>query len=192
MTRSSAYVLASGIDYQYHFCGVISVQYAYSSLVASGSDQAIGTDFLNGVRNQPAQVTLTVAESDQDGWSARMIACLEGIKMGRYLCTLVTPLKTFDNMVLTDFTAVQDEYSQAGWSGTLTFTKTSLFGWGRAKDNSSVIVNTASAGAVQTVSNEVPSTVVSSGAPSSGGGGGSSSAVLSPLQQMARRAGVRL
>ena len=197
MTRSSAYVLASGIDYQYHFCGVISVQYAYSSLVASGSDQAIGTDFLNGVRNQPAQVTLTVAESDamrQDGWSARMIACLEGIKMGRYLCTLVTPLKTFDNMVLTDFTAVQDEYSQAGWSGTLTFTKTSLFGWGRAKDNSSVIVNTASAGAVRTVSNEVPSTVVSSGAPSSGGGGGggSSSAVLSPLQQMARRAGVRL
>ena len=195
MTRSSAYVLASGIDYQYHFCGVISVQYAYSSLVASGSDQAIGTDFLNGVRNQPTQVTLTVAESDamrQDGWSARMIACLEGIKMGRYLCTLVTPLKTFDNMVLTDFTAVQDEYSQAGWSGTLTFTKTSLFGWGRAKDNSSVIVNTASAGAVQTVSNEVPSTVVSSGAPSSGGGGGSSSAVLSPLQQMARRAGVRL
>ena len=198
MTRSSAYVLASGIDYQYHFCGVISVQYAYSSLVASGSDQAIGTDFLNGVRNQPAQVTLTVAESDamrQDGWSARMIACLEGIKMGRYLCTLVTPLKTFDNMVLTDFTAVQDEYSQAGWSGTLTFTKTSLFGWGRAKDNSSVIVNTASAGAVQTVSNEVPSTVVSSGAPSSGsggGGGGSSSAVLSPLQQMALRAGVRL
>ncbi len=94
MTRSSAYVLASGIDYQYHFCGVISVQYAYSSLVASGSDQAIGTDFLNGVRNQPAQVTLTVAESDamrQGGWSARMIACLEGIKMGRYLCTLVTP-----------------------------------------------------------------------------------------------------
>ena len=197
MTRSSAYVLASGIDYQYHFCGVISVQYAYSSLVASGSDQAIGTDFLNGVRNQPAQVTLTVAESDamrQDGWSARMIACLEGIKMGRYLCTLVTPLKTFDNMVLTDFTAVQDEYSQAGWSGPLTFTTTSLFGWGRAKDNSSVIVNTASAGAVQTVSNEVPSTVVSSGAPSSGGGGGggSSAAVLSPLQQMALRAGVRL
>ena len=198
MTRSSAYVLASGIDYQYHFCGVISVQYAYSSLVASGSDQAIGTDFLNGVRNQPAQVTLTVAESDamrQDGWSARMIACLEGIKMGRYLCTLVTPLKTFDNMVLTDFTAVQDEYSQAGWSGTLTFN-------GKTGEVASVtygvgggsIVNTASAGAVQTVSNEVPSTVVSSGAPSSGGGGGgsSSSAVLSPLQQMARRAGVRL
>ena len=87
MIQSEAYLLASGIDYQYHFCGVISIQYAYTSLVASGSDNAIGTDFLNGVRNQPTQVTLTVAESDamrQDGWSARMIDCLEGIKMGRY------------------------------------------------------------------------------------------------------------
>ena len=199
MTRSSAYILAQGIDYQYHFCGVISIQYAYSSLVASGSDNAIGTDFLNGVRNQPTQVTLTVAESDamrQDGWSARMIAALEGIKMGRYLCTLVTPMKTYDNMVLTDFTAVQDEYSQSGWSGTLTFTKTSLFGWGKAKDNASVIVHTAAPGAVQTISNEVPATVVSSGSSGGGGSGGGtvsrSAPALSPLQQMAQRAGVRL
>ncbi|MBQ6398534.1 MAG: hypothetical protein IJI21_00265 [Clostridia bacterium] len=199
MTQSSAYILAQGIDYQYHFCGVISIQYAYSSLVASGSDNAIGTDFLNGVRNQPTQVTLTVAESDamrQDGWSARMIAALEGIKMGRYLCTLVTPMKTYDNMVLTDFTAVQDEYSQSGWSGTLTFTKTSLFGWGKAKDNASVIVHTAAPGAVQTISNEVPATVVSSGSSGGGGSGGGtasrSAPALSPLQQMAQRAGVRL
>ena len=199
MTQSSAYILAQGIDYQYHFCGVISIQYAYSSLVASGSDNAIGTDFLNGVRNQPTQVTLTVAESDamrQDGWSARMIAALEGIKMGRYLCTLVTPMKTYDNMVLTDFTAVQDEYSQSGWSGTLTFTKTSLFGWGKAKDNASVIVHTAAPGAVQTISHEVPATVVSSGSSGGGGSGGGtasrSAPALSPLQQMAQRAGVRL
>ena len=199
MTQSSAYILAQGIDYQYHFCGVISIQYAYSSLVASGSDNAIGTDFLNGVRNQPTQVTLTVAESDamrQDGWSARMIAALEGIKMGRYLCTLVTPMKTYDNMVLTDFTAVQNEYSQSGWSGTLTFTKTSLFGWGKAKDNASVIVHTAAPGAVQTISNEVPATVVSSGSSGGGGSGGGtasrSAPALSPLQQMAQRAGVRL
>ena len=145
------------------------------------------------------QVTLTVAESDamrQDGWSARMIAALEGIKMGRYLCTLVTPMKTYDNMVLTDFTAVQDEYSQSGWSGTPTFTKTSLFGWGKAKDNASVIVHTAAPGAVQTISNEVPATVVSSGSSGGGGSGGGtvsrSAPALSPLQQMAQRAGVRL
>ena len=200
MTQSQAYVLAQAIDYQYHFCGVISIQYGYSSQVATGSDNAIGTDFLNGVRNLPTQVTLTVAESDvmrQDGWSARMIDALEGIKKGRYLCTLVTPMKTYQNMVLTDFSAVCDEFSQNhGWSGTLTFTQTSLFGWGKAKDNASVIVNTGSAGAVQTVSNDVPQTVISSGASSSGSGGGtnysSGRTVLSPLQQMAQRAGVKL
>jgi len=124
MIQSSAYVMVPGIDYQYHFCGVISIQHTFTSM------------------------------------------------------------KTYTNMVLTDFNVIQDEMSQSGWSGTLTFTQTNLFGWGKAQDNSSTIVNTASAGAVQTVSG---STVVSSGS-----GRTSSAVVLSPLQQMAQHAGVRL
>ena len=187
MIQSSAYVVVPGVDYQYHFCGVISIQHNFTSQVASGSDSAIGTDYLNGVRNLPSQVTLTVAESDamrQSGWAARMVEAFEAIKRGRHLCTLVTSMKTYTNMVLTDFNVIQDEMSQSGWSGTLTFTQTNIFGWGKAQDNGSTIVNTASAGAVQTVSG---STVVSSGS-----GRSSSAIVLSPLQQMAQRAGVRL
>ena len=187
MIQSSAYVVVPGVDYQYHFCGVLSIQHTFTSQVASGSDSAIGTDYLNGVRNLPSQVTLTVAESDamrSAGWAARMVEAFEAIKRGRHLCTLVTSMRTYTNMVLTDFNAIQDEMSQSGWSGTLTFTQTNIFGWGKAQDNSSAITNTASAGAVQTVSG---ATVVSSGS-----GRTSSAVVLSPLQQMAQRAGVRL
>ena len=187
MTESSAYVVVPGVDYQYHFCGVISIQHTFTSQVASGSDSAIGTDYLNGVRNLPSQVTLTVAESDAmrtAGWAARMVEAFEAIKRGRHLCTLVTSMRTYTNMVLTDFNAIQDEMSQSGWSGTLTFTQTNIFGWGKAQDNSSRVTNTASAGSVQTVSGN---TVVSSGS-----GRSSSAVVLSPLQQMAQRAGVRL
>lgn len=185
--QSSAYIVVPGIDYQYHFCGVISIQHTFSSQVASGSDSAIGTDYLNGVRNLPTQVTLTVAESDamrQSGWSARMIESFEAIKRGRHLCTLVTNLRTYTNMVLTDFNAIQDEASHEGWSGTLTFTQTNIFGWGKAVDNSSQVTNVATSGSVQQVSS---STVVSSGS-----GRSSSAVVLSPLQQMAARAGVKL
>lgn len=190
MIQSSAYVVVPGIDYQYHFCGVISIQHTYTSQVASGADSAIGTDYLNGVRNLPSQVTLTVAETDtmrQSGWSARMLEAFEAIKLGRHLCTLVTSMKTYTNMVLTDFDVIQDEASHDGWSGTLTFTQTNIFGWGKAVDNST-IVNTASTGPVQTVSNSTGGTTVIS----SGSGRASSAQVLSPLQQMAQRAGVRL
>ena len=50
MTRSSAYVLASGIDYQYHFCGVIHFvsdtwededMYLYRAEVSGAEEEAL-------------------------------------------------------------------------------------------------------------------------------------------------------
>ena len=40
MIQSTAYVVVPGVDYQYHFCGVISIQHTFTSQVASGSDSA--------------------------------------------------------------------------------------------------------------------------------------------------------
>ena len=100
---STAYVTCSvgGKTYTYHFTGVTSIE-----------------------RNLANQVTLSVVETDAEhisGWAARMLACMAALKKKRVLCRVVTSMATYEDMLLTEINATQDEENQFGWSGSLAF-----------------------------------------------------------------------
>ena len=172
---SSVSVTVPSYGYTYTFSGVISIQHAFSLKIQTESESATGTDYVNGARNQPDKVILTVLESDVghlSGWADRMLQAMESLKRTRTLCNVVTSAKTYSAMLLSEFTATVDESSQSGWQGVLTFVQyVPPAVPEKTNDNASAATHTGSAGPVQTVS-----------------GTGTSS----PLRQMLQRAGVNL
>ena len=153
---SSVSVRIPSYGYTYTFSGVVSVQHCFSLKIQTKAESASGSDVVNGARNQPDKVILTVVESDVGhiaGWADRMLQAMESVKRTRTLCQVVTPAKTYPAMLLSDFTATADETSQSGWKGTLTFVQyVPPVIPAKTNDNSSSIVHTGSAGSVQVVS----------------------------------------
>ena len=152
---SSAYISIPAYGYTYSFSGVLSIKHSVSLKIQTDAESDSGTDYVNGARNQPDKVTLTVLESDVGkpaGWSARMLQALESVKRNRALCTVVTPAFTYSSMLLSDFTATEDEKTQSGWKGTLTFTQyRSPAGQTKTADNSSAVTHTGSAAPARAV-----------------------------------------
>ena len=154
---SAAYVPARVNDEPcaWHFTGVTAIEHNLSLSLNSTAVQ--GADLINGARNQPDRVTLTVIETDAEhspGWSARMLAAMAGLKRKRMLCGVVTSMGSYTDMLLTEITATQDEENQCGWSGSLTFTQyVPSDGGGSVKtnDNSSARQNTGFTGTVKKV-----------------------------------------
>ena len=99
---------------------------------------------INNARNEPDVVTLSVVASDNhvpvSEWARQTMRSLAGIKENRYLCTVVTSLRTYDNMLLTGMMVLQDENCPEGWTGTLTFTHLNSAGAGHVNDQSSTPV----------------------------------------------------
>ena len=121
---STAYVtcVVAGKTYTYHFTGVTSIEHNLALTLDNTASQ--GMDIVNGARNLPDQVTLSVLETDAEhpaGWSARMMEAMASLKKQRILCRVVTSMGSYDNMLLTEITATQDEENQYGWSGELAF-----------------------------------------------------------------------
>ena len=141
--------------YTYTFSGVISMQHEFSLKLQTDSESSTGTDYINGARNQPDKVVLSVVESDVGhiaGWAARMMQAMESIKRTRTLCTVVTSAFALSGMLLSEFTATEDESSQSGWQGTLTFTRSvTSSGTTKMYDNASLPKHTGSAGSVQAI-----------------------------------------
>lgn len=122
MIQSTAYILASGIDYRYRFCGVTEIEYNFALNIDADTSQ--GGDIINGARRLPNQIRLSVVETDvsvRPGWAAAMLSALDSIRRNRVLCTVVTSLGTWSNMLLSEITATQDETNQYGWAGDLVF-----------------------------------------------------------------------
>ena len=146
---SSVRVRLPSLGYTYTFTGVLSVKHEYSLKLQTDSDSADGSDYINGARNQPDRVILSVAESDvmhSAGWSDRMLQALESIKRNRLLCTVTTS-------ALSGLSVTVDGKSQGGWQGTLTFTQyRTTAAVKKTNDNSSAITHTGSAGTARTVS----------------------------------------
>ncbi len=107
------------------FSGVTAVRISQSLRVASGSEGEDAADLMNGARNQPTKVTLSVVETDTAGnhRCRNMLAALTALRAGRKLCRVRTAIMDFDSLLLTDFTAVRDEAGPESWTGTLTFTE---------------------------------------------------------------------
>ncbi len=157
--------------YTYTFSGVLSIKHELSLKIRTDSESATGTDYVNGARNQPDKVILSVIETDvghASGWADRMLQAMEALKRTRTLCSVVTAARTYSAMLLSEFEATYDETSQSGWQGTLTFTQyIPLAEPEKTDDNASTSTHTGTVGTVQTVTS-------------------------SPLAQMLVRAGINL
>ncbi len=123
-TASTAYVTcaADGKNYAWHFTGVTAIE--HSLTLDLNREESREGDVVNSARNLPDRVTLSVIETDtahSTGWSARMLEAMASLKRNRIPCRVVTSLGTYENMLLTEITATQDEENQEGWSGELVF-----------------------------------------------------------------------
>ena len=156
---STAYVAcaADGKNYAWHFTGVTAIEHSLTLDLNREASQ--GTEPVNSARNLPDRVTLSVIETDtahSPGWSARMLEAMASLKRNRIPCRVVTSLGTYENMLLTEITATQDEENQEGWSGELVFLEylpASAGNDGEVKTNtnSSVRENTGTAGNLKKV-----------------------------------------
>ena len=146
------------LSFGYTFTGVLSVKHEYSLKLQTDSSSASGEDYINGARNQPARVILSVVETDighQAGWASRMLQAMESIKRNRYLCTLVTSALTYTGMLLSGLSVTEDEKNQYGWQGTLTFTQFNTTAKvNKTNDNSSAAKHSGSSGQIQSVTDE--------------------------------------
>ena len=100
---SSVQVYLPSFGYTYTFTGVLSVKHEYSLKLQTDSSSASGEDYINGARNQPDKVILSVVETDighQAGWANRMLQVMESIRWNRILCTAVMPALTCSGMLL--------------------------------------------------------------------------------------------
>ena len=156
---SSAYITVKDYNQTYHFTGVLSVTHSLSLKVFETSDTTELGSFVNGAKNQPDRVTLSVLETDAAhsaaGWAARMLDILSAVKRDRLLCRVVTPHHTYDDMLLTAVSVTQDEEHPDGWAGDITFTEyipVALLSETKTNDNSSTPKNTGSAAPAKTVS----------------------------------------
>ena len=157
---STAYVscVVAGKTYTYHFTGVTAIEHNLALNLNNKASQ--GTDIVNGARNLANQVTLSVIETDAEhpaGWAARMLEAMAALKKQRVLCRVVTSMAAYEQMLLTEITATQDEENQFGWSGTLAFVEyipvtEENANKTKTNNNSSVRKNTGSTGSAARIS----------------------------------------
>ena len=165
--QSTAYILVKDYSLTYHFTGMISITHSFSLKISDQSDMTEAGAYVNGAKNQPDSVTLSVVETDAahdaQGWAERMLDVLSAVKRRRLLCRVVTPHHTYDNMLLSSVSATQNESSPDGWSGEITFTECLSVAQGsaaKANDNASKATNTGSAAPAKTVSGNAAVSVV--------------------------------
>lgn len=182
--ESTAYVVCQKLKYTYHFTGVTAIEHNLALNI--GNDASQGGDIINGARNLPDQVTLSVIETDAvrgAGGSARMLEAMASLKKNRYLCKVVTAMGTYKNMLLTEITAAEDEENPCGWTGSLAFMKYvpasssssssgSSFSVRKTSNNSSTKKNTGTKAAAAVVA-------------------GAANSVGSALQAVLQRAGIK-
>ncbi|MEE3403766.1 MAG: hypothetical protein VZR73_06760 [Acutalibacteraceae bacterium] len=170
--NSSAYIVVQAYNLTYYFTGVIEVSHSLTLKIDEKTDTTEANGYINGAKKLPDKVTLSVVESDAShvaGWAARMLQILSDIRTQRLLCRVVTEYKTYENMLLSGLTARQDEASQSGWAGELSFTEyvPQTTSSDKTNDNSSTAVNTGSSSPPKKIAG-------------------------TPFQQMCERAGVTL
>ena len=197
MASASAYFTITETNETIRFSGVTAVRHNHALQTETEIREEDAENVVNGARTLPSRVILSVVESDAEhasGWSARLTETLERIRKERLLCTLVTPLKTYALMLLTEFTLVRDDQSPCGFTGTLAFTEyVAPKIIPKEEDNSSAVTNTGSAAPPATASSD-PKAGSGSGSSGSGSSGTKTSGggAASPLRPILLRAGIAL
>ncbi len=192
--QSSTWLRLIATGSEIHFSAVTQLRHSLSLKVATDTDSSKATDYLNGARKQPAKLTLSLMETDTGhpkGWAARIAQNLEACRASRALLQVFTPIRTYNNMLLSDLVILQEEGSPDSWTGTATFTEAdeAIAATAKPNDNSSAVTDTGAA----------PAKTVSSGQSSGSDGGGSNSSSLSekkvyesPLKQLLQKAGISI
>ena len=152
MARSGAYIIIKGQGTSLHFTGVTEISHQIRLKIFDKADITEAASFVNGAKNEPDRVTLSVIETDAAheaaGWSSRMLEILYTVKRDRMLCEVITPQKAYSDMLLSEISAVHNAEIPDGWSGELTFTEyipLAVLGETKADDNASTPRNTGSA-----------------------------------------------
>ena len=124
---SLAYIYDPAKQQTITFDGITEISHALSLKVETDADNAKGTDYINNAKHEPDRVTLNVIMSgchDPSANSNRVVNTLSdlvALKESRTLCQVITDLRTYLNMLLTDITITRDETNPSGWSGVLAF-----------------------------------------------------------------------
>ena len=77
MPQSSAYIVVKEQGTALHFTGVTEITHRLGLKIFDKADVTEAASFVNGAKNEPDRVTLTVIETDAEhspGWAARMLA----------------------------------------------------------------------------------------------------------------------
>ena len=191
--QSSTWLRLIATGSEIHFSAVTQLRHSLSLKVATDTDSSEATDYLNGARKQPAKLTLSLMETDAGhpkGWAARIAQNLEACRASQALLQVFTPIRTYNNMLLSDLVILQEEGSPDSWTGTATFTEAdeAIAATAKPNDNSSSVTDTGAA----------PAKTVSSGASSGSGGDGRNSSSSekknyeSPLKPLLQKAGITL
>ena len=152
MPQSSAYIQVKDTGVSYHFTGVTKIVHHLSLKIFDKADVTEVASFVNGAKNDPDRVTLSVVETDAahsaQGWAARMMDILYSVKRNRMLCRVITPQKTYEDMLLSEISATHNAENPDGWSGDISFTEyipMAILGDKKEDDNASTPKNTGSA-----------------------------------------------
>lgn len=152
MPQSSAYITVKEQGTALHFTGVTEITHRLGLKIFDKADVTEAASFVNGAKNEPDKVTLSVIETDAahaaEGWSARMLEILYSVKRNRMLCRVCTPQKTYEDMLLSGISATHSAENPDGWSGEITFTEyipLAVLGESKEDDNASSPKNTGSA-----------------------------------------------
>ncbi len=149
---STAYIILKDRGWKYTFDGVVSIAHSLVLKVSKDSESSSSTDYVNNARNEPDVVTLSVVASDAnasiDHWSSQFMRSLAAIKEGRILCQVITSIRAYDDMLLSDISVLQDETCPYGWTGVLTFTHVDIISaTTKTEDNSSTAVSSGNSAA---------------------------------------------
>ena len=161
MPQSSAYIIIREQGTALRFTGVTEITHRLGLKIFDKADVTEAASFVNGAKNEPDRVTLSVIETDAahaaEGWSARMLEILYSVKRNRMLCCVCTPQKTYEDMLLSEISATHSAETPDGWSGDISFTEyipMAVLGETKENDNASTPKNTGSAAPPKTVTAE--------------------------------------
>lgn len=113
------YLLDPATGRKYAFSGVTSVKHSLTVKVNTDSGMSTAAETVFSAVNEPDRITLTAVCSDTDGEPARLFADLRALKESFTYLTLVSPVETVADLILTEVTAVTDNKAPNGWTATV-------------------------------------------------------------------------
>ena len=122
----STYLYNPSTNQSITFSGVTSLRHNLSLKLSTETDPTAASDLITAAKNEPTKLTLSISESDTSSDPAVLFSSLISLKESRTLLQLITPLRTWANLLLSDLTITRDDKTPFGFTGTLTLQETTV------------------------------------------------------------------